>query len=142
VVTGYEELSNVSLTTYVISIQLDTDTGAWELSINDDSAVASGTAIVGDMEVIRFIVGNNPFDTGDDNFKVERISLFSNEEPPPPPGWFGYAIEEDGWVNTGAWLGYVNITNDPWIYSDDLGKYMYIPMGQSGEVGAWTYLSN
>jgi hypothetical protein len=43
-----------------------------------------------------------------------------------PEFWFGYAIAEGDWVETGAWLSRVNVRNAPWIWSEDLGKYLYI----------------
>jgi hypothetical protein len=140
VVPGYEELPSVSTTTYVISIQLDTVSGAWNLKINGGEAVASGTATVADMDVIRFIVGNNPFNTGDDFFSVERLSIFSTEPAPVPTTWFGYDILDGNWVEAVGWLGWVNIEEDPWIYSLPFEGYMYLPEGQDGESGAWLYV--
>ncbi|NDV63191.1 hypothetical protein G0Q06_12065 [Puniceicoccales bacterium CK1056] len=137
----YGTLSSVSQTTYVISIQLNTNTGEWETKVNDGPVQASGVATVGSLNVIRFVVGNNPYGTGDDFFKVSRLSLFSTEAA-PAAGWFGYDIEADNWVNTGAWLGWVNITNDPWIYLDDLADYIYLPDGQAADAGAWLYVIN
>lgn len=44
-----------------------------------------------------------------------------------PADWYGYPIAELKWVDTGSWLGWVNITFDPWVYSNDLQKYIYVP---------------
>ncbi|NDV61009.1 T9SS C-terminal target domain-containing protein [Puniceicoccales bacterium CK1056] len=53
--------------------------------------------------------------------------------------WFGFKILND-YVDTGAWLGWVHVANDPWVYSENLGSWMYAPE-QSGAFGAWFHLS-
>ncbi|MEX0324607.1 MAG: hypothetical protein AB3N33_00830 [Puniceicoccaceae bacterium] len=49
--------------------------------------------------------------------------------------WYGYPIAELNWVDTDSWLSWVNITFDPWVYVDGLGKYVYL-QDDSG----WTYV--
>jgi hypothetical protein len=50
--------------------------------------------------------------------------------------WYGYAIDGNGWVNTGAWLnGYVHVMDDPWVYPLSLMKFVYVP-NDSG----WIYI--
>jgi hypothetical protein len=51
--------------------------------------------------------------------------------------WNGYDVGPDGWVDTGAWMGMVNVTADPWIWSLDLSNYIYVPV-DSG----WVYIPN
>ncbi|NDV63239.1 hypothetical protein G0Q06_12305 [Puniceicoccales bacterium CK1056] len=53
--------------------------------------------------------------------------------------WAGYDVDENGFADTGAWMGIVNVTSDPWIYVYDLGKYIYIPAEAVSESGAWIY---
>ena len=54
--------------------------------------------------------------------------------------WYGYDVTEDGWAEAAGWLGWVNVTGDPWILSLSLDKYIYIPGEQSAESGAWMYI--
>lgn len=49
--------------------------------------------------------------------------------------WNGYEVDENGWVNAVDWIGLVNVENDPWVYSLDLGKYIYV----NGDTG-WVFV--
>ena len=55
-----------------------------------------------------------------------------------PTEWAGYPIV-DGYVDTGAFLGWLNISADPWIWSLSLNKYIYLPEEFVAEAGAWSY---
>ena len=54
--------------------------------------------------------------------------------------WKGYPVGDLGYTDTGNWLGWVYVTEDPYIYSVPFASWMYIPLDQSGEGGAWTYV--
>ncbi|MEX0331897.1 MAG: hypothetical protein AB3N64_10780 [Puniceicoccaceae bacterium] len=54
--------------------------------------------------------------------------------------WKGYPVGDAGYVDTGGWLGWVNVIEDPWIYSVPFASWMYISTEQSGEGGAWVYV--
>lgn len=54
--------------------------------------------------------------------------------------WHGYDVVEGGWADTMGWLGWVNVTDDPWVISAPLDKYIYIPTDQSVESGGWIYI--
>jgi hypothetical protein len=47
--------------------------------------------------------------------------------------------QSDPWVNTGEWMGWINVDADPWIYVMDLGKYIYMPGGAITSEGGWAY---
>lgn len=53
----------------------------------------------------------------------------------------GYRIDANSIVDTGAWMGYLEVSNAPWVYSFNLGKYVYLPEEGSGLFGSWTFLS-
>lgn len=58
----------------------------------------------------------------------------------PPSEWAGFAIEEDGRsVNTGAWLGIVDIAAAPWVFVYDLDSYIYAPEENVSAEGGWIY---
>jgi hypothetical protein len=40
--------------------------------------------------------------------------------------WNGYFPGEDGWVDTGDWLGWCYVHYDPWIWVHDLNRYLYL----------------
>ncbi|MGC9452102.1 MAG: hypothetical protein ACP5I4_11715 [Oceanipulchritudo sp.] len=50
--------------------------------------------------------------------------------------WNGYPVNNEGWADTGSWLGLINVTNDPWIWIQDLASYAYI-QDDSG----WVYVA-
>lgn len=52
-----------------------------------------------------------------------------------PAEWYGYAVGETGYANTGDWLGWVYVAYDPWIWSAALGKYISVT-NDSG----WVYV--
>jgi len=57
--------------------------------------------------------------------------------------WAGYPISNDvGDVDTGTWLGWVNVTHAPWIFSYSLSQYMYIEEAGVTDAGSWAYISN
>jgi hypothetical protein len=51
--------------------------------------------------------------------------------------WYGYDVLESGDANTGDWLGWVSVINDPWIWSYSLSKYIYV-----GDGSGWVYIPN
>ncbi len=60
---------------------------------------------------------------------------------PPPTGWAGYLIESDGRsVNTGDYLGWIDIATKPWVYVYNLGGWTYLPESHVTETGAWSYI--
>jgi hypothetical protein len=58
------------------------------------------------------------------------------------PQWRGY-INVNGHVNTGEWLGELNVTLEPWIFSYEFSSYIYMPSdeGESPD-GAWFFIRN
>lgn len=51
--------------------------------------------------------------------------------------WNGFPVDEQGWVDTGDWLHFVNVTHDPWIWVLNLNKYVYL-----GDDSGWVYIPN
>ncbi|MEX0325779.1 MAG: hypothetical protein AB3N33_06795 [Puniceicoccaceae bacterium] len=66
-------------------------------------------------------------------------------DPDPDPLWAGFPIRPDGYVDTTPFLGWIWV-GDPgapsdWIWSVNLGGYVYLPQGQvAPETGAWAFL--
>lgn len=60
--------------------------------------------------------------------------------------WAGFPVELDSnqneWVNTGDWLGYLSLKFAPWIYVLDLGAWVYMVEPNQSPTGAWAYLLN
>jgi octaheme c-type cytochrome (tetrathionate reductase family) len=58
--------------------------------------------------------------------------------------WAGFPVHTDGVnVDTGNWLGWVNISFAPWIYCFDLEAWMYVadPDSIPNSAGAWMFIA-
>ncbi len=54
--------------------------------------------------------------------------------------WLDYIQLQDGWIDTGSWMGMMNVSDAPWIYPINWGKYIYIPNEAVGDNGAWVFV--
>lgn len=55
--------------------------------------------------------------------------------------WGQYPVEEaNGAVDTGDFLGWINVATSPWIWSYDLSGWMYLPEENIDQNGGWTYI--
>ena len=50
--------------------------------------------------------------------------------------WYGFAVDALGWTDTDTWLGWVNVTFAPWIWSESLAKYIYV-----ADESGWVYIT-
>lgn len=56
--------------------------------------------------------------------------------------WLGFPVYPDGvTADAGGWLGWVDVTNDPWVYLYSLSRYAYVPAETATETGGWVYIS-
>ena len=55
-------------------------------------------------------------------------------------GWAGFTIAAENYVNTGSFLGWINISGGDWIWNLTFNKYMYLPEGFVSASGAWIYV--
>lgn len=58
---------------------------------------------------------------------------------PVPSTWAGFPLDEDGWVDTGDFMGMLNVVGD-FVYSFSLDQWLYLPESAVFESGAWTYV--
>ncbi len=72
---------------------------------------------------------------GYDREEAERLQLMMQSD-----FWADFPVTEDGWADTGDWMGWVNVQYDPWILVVDLDKYIYMPMDGLTEQGGWGYI--
>ena len=63
----------------------------------------------------------------------------SQIEPEGTP-WGPYTQDDQGNVDTGTFLGWLNVLKDPWEWSYSLSGYIYLPGDFVTEAGAWTYI--
>jgi hypothetical protein len=76
---------------------------------------------------------------------------FSGENLTTPPHgktrsgaatWAGFPVDGLGWVDTGSWLGFVNVAAGDYVWSASLNNWMYLPEVFVSPTGAWTYILN
>ena len=53
---------------------------------------------------------------------------------------WSYCPDKDGYVDTGNWMGWLNVTLQPWIYSYSLKSWLYMAENAMSSHGAWVYL--
>lgn len=91
----------------------------------------------------------NPDDVifGTDAVFVNELAMFPDEfvltVPEASIGdefWAGYPVDENGWADTGDWLGWVNTYSKPWILSLSLNQYIYMTEESVTSNGAWGYV--
>ena len=54
--------------------------------------------------------------------------------------WLGLPMDEDGWVNTDTWMGWVNANDAPWVISASLDKFVFVDESSVTENGGWVYI--
>ena len=69
-----------------------------------------------------------------DNIRIEAIGGSSSDT------WAEWPIGEEGWVDTGAFMGILYPIED-WIWSHSLAAWAYLPAGWVQTEGAWTWIA-
>jgi hypothetical protein len=120
-------VTNTEVSMYVNDTQLDLDETSTNLSRT--SVDVSGFAYVG--------IGRSSMLHTMNEFTVEASALSDNGT------WAGYPIlDAVGTVDTGAWMGYVNVANRPYIWSYSLSTYLYVDEAAVQPGGGWAYIFN
>jgi len=57
-----------------------------------------------------------------------------------PDTWAGYPIDEEGFVNTGGFIGWIYPSGN-YVFVYHLERYIFLPESYVGEQGAWTFIS-
>ena len=65
-----------------------------------------------------------------------RIMAFNDNAWSPGTG---YSIDENGWIDTGAWAGWINVSTRHWIWSASTQSFLYLPTEDLRESGAWVF---
>ena len=133
-IEGAPSITGSSIIHMRVTVDLDADT--YEVAYAVDSgawyAIETGTHS-GDINRLRLATAT--IGAGD-IILVEHFEAKGNGTVPEPT-WNGYAIQENDWVDTEGWMGWLNIANDPWIWNDSLQAYIYMPDGTG-----WAYVFN
>lgn len=68
-----------------------------------------------------------------------NVPILEMRDRSDPTTWAGWPIQENGWVDTGSFLGWVYPVGD-FLFIQDLGKYVYLPESHVGPGGAWMFI--
>lgn len=103
---------------------------------------ASGNHLLGDLpqDVYRLMIGIESRGSGQPEIRsmIDSVHVYGPGIPEPTE-WAGMPIIEDGWVDTGRWMGMLYVRSTPWIYSEYLQGWVYMPESfvLSDHSGAW-----
>jgi hypothetical protein len=123
-------------------------TGPLKGWINDSLLTANSTIAIGFVQRLGTIVDDNgmpdPFNPSllpvqNEFMLFELVNMHLTVGDAQANTWAGYPVRADGWVDTGAFLGFVYPIGD-WVWSASLGKYIYLPAGNVSAAGAWTHV--
>ena len=56
--------------------------------------------------------------------------------------WAGYSVDENGWVDTGSWMGHVNVTHGDWLYVYAIESFVFMKESSVQVNGAWGFILN
>lgn len=71
----------------------------------------------------------------------ENLEAYIERESTGPATWAGWPIGEMGVVDTGDWLGMVNVTHSPWIWLYTTESYVFIDPDTLGMDGGWAFFN-
>jgi len=75
--------------------------------------------------------------------QFDNVSIKSGENLiPGEPGtdtYGGYPILEGGFVDTGAWLGFLYVGDAPWVWSYSINNWLFMEEPEADSPGAWVY---
>jgi predicted peptidase len=60
---------------------------------------------------------------------------------PSPLSWNGFERGPDGWVDTGSLVGWLNVTDAPWIWCIALNGWLFAPESGVSPAGLWAFVS-
>jgi hypothetical protein len=129
---------------FVLRVEVDTDFGDYSVFVNGELLANGGEAALTAVDQFQLFSqgGISGSELNSTPFLDDYIiydSLRINATVLPGSTWAGYEIGPQGWVDTGEWIGWVNVTNGVWVWALSLGKYIYLPEGNVTASGAWMY---
>jgi hypothetical protein len=75
-------------------------------------------------------------------FRVDNVAISTGPLPEVVDTWAGYEKRPDGYVDTTPFLGWIWVSDvNDYVWSVNLGKYIYLPEGFVSDSGTWTYIS-
>lgn len=77
-----------------------------------------------------------------DNIQIDYTGVNAEvgANPFAGPGPFADYDVMDGYIDTGDWMGVIEVSSYPWIYSFDLASWLYVG-SENGTDGIWSYVA-
>lgn len=132
------------------------ETASWSISGGDDRDLFTIGEGTGGLSFKEFQDFENPADADGDNDYIVEVSATDAAEHESaqtiivtvtdvePEAWTHYMPDLNGWINTnageGSFIGWINVEDQPGIWSDPLGKALYIADDWVDDTGAWIYV--
>ena len=123
---------------FKIVVAYDADTGLstfWlDPETEDSPSVSTETPYIRPTNALFLRQASNG---GDEIITIDNIKVGTLFEDviDVPETWYGYPVREDGYVDTGSWMDWVYVTQDPWIWNVNLAKWIFIQDGSG-----WAYV--
>lgn len=123
---------------------IDMPAGVWGFKEYDVSTAEMGDVILANGETAAFRLFLEKAAEDAIIVKVDNIAISTGPLPEPPaPKWAGYDIDENGIVDTGAWLGFLNVNYGDYVWSYTLETFLYLPESHAETAGgSWSYVYN
>lgn len=119
---------------------LTTSAEAFDLSVTfPDLAVDDSLQVLQVGFELTTIFNGSVMESGTISF--ENLEATIEREAAAPTTWAGWDIGEMGVVDTGDWLGMVNVTHSPWIWLYTTESYVYIDPDTVAQDGGWAFFN-
>ena len=56
--------------------------------------------------------------------------------------WGSWPVGDDFWVDTGDWLGWLQVESTPWVWSLDLANWLFLPYDTAQNGMGWGWIPN
>jgi hypothetical protein len=74
-------------------------------------------------------------------YYVDDIKVSISQGDEAPTTWAGYEMNaETGDVDTGSFLGWINVLGGEYVWSYSMNSWLYLPEENVSDAGAWTYV--
>jgi hypothetical protein len=91
-----------------------------------------------DVQAAQFFIVNTTSEGLQDLWLDDMVA--TNAEGGGNTWGLDWPVDEAGWVDTGNWLGFLNVGVDPWNWSASLNNWLYLPGDSVTQSGAWAYI--
>jgi len=101
--------------------------------------VGSDSAALGGMLRLAVTTSAEADGAVGDRYRVAYVGSDDVSTPMGPGIFSEFPIITDGYVDTASWMGFVFVSDYPWIYVYDLGGWAYASDTGNPAVGAWIF---